>query len=569
MRRFHAISLLILLITVTSVFSLSFENSIEEYKAYIEGYQNEETEFNDEFDFMSIYRKYSLAISGGVKSDQHHYDVNVLLEEIFNEYRTGDPAEDITLAAFFAYVSADLFGDTFNITVLNKFPPFYKAYNEYVQSVKNYANAYFAQWIGYAVGLVSEPPDDLFDVEKSAQRLRMRLTLDFEYNEEMHEILMENIDESTQDKLDDAINRVKGELRKDPDERTLERSINRYSIAVFSEVIDKVNAQKDAISDLFIKNAPRNTNWWILRFLVYIGLFVIALKIKRILPFMLSGIILFDAFFLIISGNLARSDIEALIYGMISIMFFAFALILYLSSFFRKEKNFRLIGMHTVLIVIVLLLYLIPMFISPEVMKMDENTAFYESPSYEALKDDVIGWEFSYLNEPFVEYNNTNLTAQQADEELVQRYKKVIGYAGDPFKAAVNEFMEGKLAEERHVELNEIANLVSNYNPEVKSPNIQMYNTTSGAVILMFITLICSIIIVLKPKVFESILFLTVVLFFSVFFLFQNAYYFIVEKGFPLIHYEQVSPNYLLLIGIMILTVFSIYLFFKTERKDS
>ena len=152
---------------------------------------------------------------------------------------------------------------------------------------------------------------------------------------------------------------------------------------------------------------------------------------------------------------------------------------------------------------------------------------------------------------------------------LVQRYKKVIGYAGDPFKAAVNEFMEGKLAEERHVELNEIANLVSNYNPEVKSPNIQMYNTTSGAVILMFITLICSIIIVLKPKVFESILFLTVVLFFSVFFLFQNAYYFIVEKGFPLIHYEQVSPNYLLLIGIMILTVFSIYLFFKTERKDS
>jgi cation transport ATPase len=209
------------------------------------------------------------------------------------------------------------------------------------------------------------------------------------------------------------------------------------------------------------------------------------------------------------------------------------------------------------------------MFISPEVMKMDENKAFYESPAYEALKDDVIGWELSYLNEPFVEYNNTNLTAQQADEELVQRYKKVIDYAGDPFKQSVNEFMEGKLAEERYKELTEIAGLVSNYDPEVKSPNIQMYNTTSGAVILMYVTLICSMIMVLKPKVFESILYMTVVLFFTIFFLFQNAYYFIVEKGFPLIHYEQVSPNYLLLIVVMILSVLSIYLFFKTERKDS
>jgi hypothetical protein len=569
MRRFQAISLLILLITVTSVFSLSFDNSIEEFKTYIEDYQNEESKFAHEFDFMSIYRKYSLVICGGVKSDQHDYEVNDLLEEIFNEYRTGDPEEDITLAAFFAYVSADLFGDTFNITALNKFPPFYKAYNEYVQSVKNYANQYFAQWIGYAIGLVSEPPDDLFDVERSSQRLRMRLTLDYDYNEELHQILKENIDTTTQEKLNEAINKVKGELRKDPDERTLERAINRYSIAIFSSVIDNINKQKDAISDLFIKNAPRNTNWWIFRFLVYIGLFIIALKIKKIMPFMLSGIIIFDAFFLIISRNLARSDIEALIYGMISIMFFAFALILYFSSFFSKVKNKRLIGIHTILIIIVLMMYLTPMFISPEVMKMDENKAFYESPAYEALKDDVIGWELSYLNEPFVEYNNTNLTAQQADEELVQRYKKVIDYAGDPFKQSVNEFMEGKLAEERYKELTEIAGLVSNYDPEVKSPNIQMYNTTSGAVILMYVTLICSMIMVLKPKVFESILYMTVVLFFNVFFLFQNAYYFIVEKGFPLIHYEQVSPNYLLLIVVMILSVLSIYLFFKTERKDS
>ncbi|MEA1885316.1 MAG: hypothetical protein U9N62_12490 [Thermotogota bacterium] len=569
MRRFHAISLLVLLVAVTSVFSLSFDNSIEEFKTYIEHYQNEESKFAPEFDFMSIYRKYSLAICGGVKSDQHDYDVNDLLEEIYNEYKTGVPEEDITLAAFFAYVSADLFGDTFDITVLNKFPPFYKAYNEYVQSVKNYANEYFAQWIGYAIGLVSEPPDDLFDVERSSQRLRMRLTLDYEYNEELHKILEENIDAATQEKLNDAINKIKGELRRDPDERTLERAINRYSIAIFSSVIDNINDQKDIISDLFIENAPRETNWWILRFLVYTGLFLIALKIKKILPFMLSAIIIFDAFFLILSGNLARSDIEALIYGMISIMFFAFALILYSSSFFNKAKNMRLIGTHAILIIIVLMLYLIPMFISPEVMKMDEYKAFYESPAYEALKDDVIGWEFSYLNEPFVEYNNTNLTAQKADEELVKRYKKVIGYAGKLFKESVNEFMEGKLADERYKELTEIAGLVPNYDPETKSPNIQMYNTTSGAVILMFITLICSIIIVLKPKVFESILYMSVVLFFSVFFLFQNAHYFIVEKGFPLIHYEQVSPSYLLLIGVIILSVLSIYLFFKTEGKDS
>jgi len=570
MRRFHAISLLIFLITATSIFSLTFDDSIGEFNTYIENYQNEESKFAEEFDYMSIYRKYSLAICGGVKSDQHDYDVNDLLEEIYDEYKTGVPEENITLAAFFAYVSADLFGDTFNITVLNKFPPFYKAYNEYVQEVKNYANAYFSQWIGYAIGLVSEKPDDLFDVERSSQRLRMRLTLDFEYNEELHQILNENIDETTQEKLDEAIKKVEGELRRDPDERTLERSINRYAISVFSDVIDKITDQKDAISKVFIENAPGNANWWILRFLFYIALLIVAFKFKKTLPFAITAIIVFDAFFLILSGNLARSDIEALIYGMISIMFFAFAIILYFSSFFAKEKNMLLIGIHTLLIIMVLMLYLIPMFISPDVMKMDENPDFYASPSYKALKDDVIGWEMAYLNAPFVEFNNTNMTAEEAEKELVYRYKKVTDYSGEPFEESVDEFMAGKLAQERYADFDQLAQVVSDYEPEKKSPNINFYNTTSGAVVLMYLTLIVSILVVLKPKKFESLLYMYINLFFTVFFMFQNDYYFIVEKGFPLIHYENVTPNYMLLIGVMAISVLTIYLFHKkTDGKDS
>ena len=570
MRRFHAISLLILLISATLVFSLTFDDSINEFNTYIENYQNEESQFAEEFDYMSIYRKYSLAICGGVKSDQHDYDVNDLLEEIYDEYKTGVPEENITLAAFFAYVSADLFGDTFNITVLNKFPPFYKAYNEYVQKVKNYANAYFAQWIGYAIGLVSEKPDDLFDVERSSQRLRMRLSLDFERNEELHQIIKDNIDDTTQAKLDEAIKKVEGELRRDPDERALERAINRYSISVFADVIDKINTQKDAISDLFIKNAPGNANWWILRFLFYIPLLIIALKIKKILPYAVTAIIVFDAFFLIFSGNLARSDIEALIYGMISIMFFAFAVILYFSSFFSKEKNFLSLGIHTILIVMVLMFYLIPMFISPDVMKMDENPDFYESPSYKALLDDVIGWEMAYLNEPFVEFSNTNMTLEEAEKELIYRYKKVTDYSGEPFEESVDEFMEGKLSEESYSNFTELSEVVSTYEPEKKSPNINVYNTTSGAVILMYITLIVSILVVLKPRKFESILYMYISLFFTVFFMFQSDYYFIVEKGFPLIHYKNVTPNYLLLIGIMVMSVITIYLFHKkADSKDS
>ena len=567
MRRYHAISLLILLLVTTCVFSLNFDDSIGDFNAYIKDYENEESEFSEDFDFMSIYRKYSLAICGGVKSDEHNYDLNVLLEGIYNEHRTGNPENDITLAAFFAYVSADLFGESFNITVLNKFPPFYKAYNEYVQEVRNYANAYFSQWIGYAIGLISEKPDDSFEVERSSQRLRLRLTLDYQYNEELDQMIRESFDEQTAVKLNDAIKKVKAELRNEPDERTLERTINRYSMAIFADAIDQINRQKDTVSELFINSVPKGTNWWILRFLVYIVLLMIALKLKKYLPFIASAIIVFDAFFLIISGNLAYSDIEALIYGIISIMFFAFAIILYLGSFFNKERNMKLIGLHTILIAIVLMLYLIPMFISPQVMKMDENPAFYQSASYEALKDDLIGWEKAYLNEPFVEFNNMNLTVQEADSMLVNRYNKVMSYAGEPLAQSVKALIKQKLSEEKYSEFKELSTLIQKSDQQVKSPNVHMYNTTSGAVILMYITLICAVLIVMKPKPMTSVLFMVVILFFTAYFMFQNAYYFIVEKGFPLIHYRHVSPNYALLIGIMALSVISIYLFLKVNRK--
>jgi len=567
MRRYHAISLLILLLATTFVFSLNFDDSIEDFNVYIEDYQNEQSEFSDDFDFMSIYRKYSLAICGGVKNDQHNYDLDVLLEGIYNENRTGNPEKDITLAAFFAYVSADLFGDPFNITVLNKFPPFYKAYNEYVQEVRNYANAYFSQWIGYAIGLVSDKPDDSFEVERSSQRLKLRLTLDYQYDEELDQIIRENFDEQTAAKLDDAIKKVQAELRKEPDERTLERTINRYSMAIFADAIDQINRQKDAISELFITNVPNRNNWWILRFLMYIVLLLVALKVKKILPFIISAIIIFDAFFLIISGNLAHSDIEALIYGIISIMFFAFAIILYLSSFFNKEKNLKLMGLHMILIVIVLMLYLIPMFISPQVMKMDENPAFYQSASYEALKDDLLGWEMAYLNEPFVEFNNLNLTAQEADGLFVKRYEKVMNYAGDLLAQSVDEFVKQKQSDATYSSFKELSTLKQNEDRKVKSPNIMMYNTTSGAVILMYVTLICAMLVVIKPKPMASVLYMVVMVFFTMYFMFQNAYYFIVEKGFPLIHYQNVTPNFALLIGVLALSVISIYLFLKINRK--
>jgi len=71
----------------------------------------------------------------------------------------------------------------------------------------------------------------------------------------------------------------------------------------------------------------------------------------------------------------------------------------------------------------------------------------------------------------------------------------------------------------------------------------------------------------MKPKPMTSVLLMVVILFFAVYFMFQNAYYFIVEKGFPLIHYRNVSPNYALLIGIMALSVISIYLLLKVNRK--
>ncbi|HPR95964.1 MAG TPA: hypothetical protein PK466_06515 [Thermotogota bacterium] len=570
MRRFHLILIGILFVLVLNLFAVNFDAAVNNFKTLVNEYENGESRYKQEFDYMSVYKKYSLDIVGGVKNDSHYYDLDILLEDLYNNSTSGNPTEDISLAAFFAYVSSDLFDNSFDITVLNSFPPYYKSFSNYVQEIKDYSSDYFAQWIGYAIGLVSEMPDDLFDVEKSATRLRLRLKLDYEQDPELMAIIEDNTNEDIHNRLDTAIKNVKNDLKKNDDEKSVERSIKKNSLYVFAEVIEEINKEKEIISDGFIKNSPSSFNIWLLRFVVYLLILMLFIRNKKLLPYIFASIVIFDALYLFLTGNLILSDVEALIYGTIAVMTFCFAIIMYLSKIFRKRYDKNTFLVSTLLIAVIGLLYFVPVFSSPETLLMDNIEGFYSSTSYEALKDDLFIWEHSYLNDVFVEYDNSNISLEKADDLLTERYNHVVKYSGTLLKSEIDQYLNSKIALEKYSSFDDLkAAIASEVNPA--APSIMLYNTLTGSVIIMYLTFLAAIIIISGNSFVLGTVNLVVMAFLTLWFIFRGifsgTFTFIIEKGFPLISNQRVAPNYLLLFSCLILLLICLLLIVKGRNN--
>lgn len=567
MRRYRLILIVMLFGFVFNLFAINFDSAVDNFKTLVHEYDAGESRYQHEFDYMSIYRKYTLTIVGGVKNDSHYYDLNILLEDLFEESKSGNPTDDISLAAFLAYVSADLFDNNFDITILNSFPPYYKSFNNYVQEIKDYTSDYFAQWIGYAIGLVSAKPDDLFDIEKSSSRLRLRLKLDYEENLALKAIIEENINAEIEERLTTAIKNVQNDIRRNDDERSVERSIKKNSIFVFSEVIDEINREKEMISNAFIDNSTRTYNIWLLRFLLYAALILLFMKQKKRLPFIFAGIVIADALYLFITGSLILSDVESLIYGTLSIMTFCFALIIFISKILKKSHSKNTFIISSLLIIFVAILYFVPAFTSPDTLKIDNIEGFYGSPSYEALKDDIFIWNQSYFGEIFTEFDNSNVSVEEADNMLTKRYHHAVKFSGSFMKEEIDNFIVEKTAVEKYSKFEKLKSAL-NATVEFSAPSIMLYNTLTGSVIIMFITLIVSFMLLSDGSGLSYKLNLTLITFLYVWFIlrgvFMKQFTFVVEKGFPLIYNQQATPDLLFVLsGLTILII----CFFVDRKK--
>jgi hypothetical protein len=247
-------------------------------------------------------------------------------------------------------------------------------------------------------------------------------------------------------------------------------------------------------------------------------------------------------------------------------MFFAFAIIMYSTSLLKKERDGTKILINTIMILLVLLLYMVPVFTSHDTLMMDNIDGFYVSPSYEALKDDLFIWEKSYFRETLIEYDNLNMTAEKADELLEKKYLKTVRFAGKNLKEDLDIFIKETLSNEKYASFNRLKSAVNTENVKTIAPSIKIYNTWTGSVVIMYLTLLSAIIIISKGSFILYILNFSLMIFHLCWFTFKTSYTFTVEKGFPLIYNQKASPNYLLLIVAFLVLFITLYVVIKNHK---
>ena len=144
------------------IWGISFDESLERFEEWIAQPQDQSNQIFEAINDISVYRKYRLAMIGPIRDDERFYDVNKLLELVFDNIKTGDINEDLSLAAYLAYLSASLFNGDLTVGGLNSFAPYYTTYNQANTQLRDTAVQYFSHWIGYGVGIVSLPLMSVF-----------------------------------------------------------------------------------------------------------------------------------------------------------------------------------------------------------------------------------------------------------------------------------------------------------------------------------------------------------------------------------------------------------------------
>ena len=107
------------------IWGISFDESLERFEEWIAQPQDQSNQIFEAINDISVYRKYRLAMIGPIRDDERFYDVNKLLELVFDNIKTGDINEDLSLAAYLAYLSASLFNGDLTVGGLNSFAPYY------------------------------------------------------------------------------------------------------------------------------------------------------------------------------------------------------------------------------------------------------------------------------------------------------------------------------------------------------------------------------------------------------------------------------------------------------------
>ncbi len=563
------------MIVVVLFCSLGYANwwdeSIEQYQSYLHDYHYGTSALQEEIELMSIFRFYRLHMIGGVKNDDRFYDVPILMERVFQEYKTDDFLGDLALSAFLSYVVSDLFDRPYIVEEIKRFRSFNNTHNAYVNSIREEAVSYFQIWIAHSLGIVPEPPDELFSVAFRDPPLRSRISISYNPDPLLYETISAFFDEPiVQQRLDEAIRRTitdSGARLTDDQMRTL---IRRNALFTAAPLVDLAASGLSDIAREFVGVTPESDNFWLWRWLIYgISFFMAFLLKKRLM--VLIGIIATELILLAITQNIFYSPIDSLIWGLMAIALFLFALGIHLSKFIRKKTrtSFQLIAMLGFFGI--LFMSFCPVISNPEGLRMNEVEGFHESRYYPILADELYIWTRSHIAKVFLDYDNRTISAQEAGTQLSSRIRNVVPYASETLRKDLGLYLTGRLENPVYHPFREQAMTAWEEAQAfpVQAPNLYIWQITSLGSFWVFATFLVSLFMILpffrwKSQIMSILFTLSLILPFLI-----NRHNLQVETGYPIIPIERYSWNlWVFIIGAGMILL-SFFLSSKHQRRDN
>jgi len=371
-------------------------------------------------------------------------------------------------------------------------------------------------------------------------------------------------------RLTEAIKKVSEDIAARKSETEIQKQIKRNAVYVTSPVSDKLIAEQFKTAERFVSNTPETFNILILRFFVYLGVFIYFFKKTKVRNFIYSGVFLFEFFFLIFSNNLIKSDLESLIYGVATIMGFAFSIVLTVSRVLNKKQR-DLKSLSSVFMTLaVISLFLFPSFISPENLKMEKYVKFDGTKYYDVLEEELTGWTKGFLVSPFTDFRNNPQDVSGAINRISSNFSKAISFSDDYLRTGITDYLNLRLSEPLNSPLRQgVMEKVEKalLKPSI-SPSVYMFQTEKGLVILIFITLISCYLIIKRPGKNGYLFGMIFLIAAELYFIIPKTILLLVEKGYPIISVSISSPNIFLLVCFIVLLFLSLFLNFKkTVRR--
>ncbi|HPE69334.1 MAG TPA: hypothetical protein P5560_02860 [Thermotogota bacterium] len=550
--------LFFLFLLILSGFSLAnpFEESTEVFIQLVDEYRKGEGPVIHELELMSLYRKYRLAFMGGVQNEEKFFDVDKLLEAVFEKYQKGDFTYDLAFAAFLGYVSSGLFNVSFDVMRLNQFPPFYKTFHSFGETIRNEAIGFFSLWIGYGIGLVEEKPEGDFPIEAPVQRLRIRYRLSFTPDPDVFPLLLDSITPEVRERLLEAVKRVQREISSSTTPETLQTLIRRNALYAAFPITESMTNEQENTAKLFSRAAESLGSLFWIRFPLFLVLLAFTWFFKRPWFSKLLGLVfLFEVVALLFSRGLFLSPVDSTLYGLLSWSLFGFAILLFLGRLFNPKIRSRIEVAHLFLLLFVLSLFLLPVFHSPKALLMDENPDFYGSPFYSFLQEELFGWEKAYLVDPLNHLNRQGKLQESSVVALEKRFQKVLGFSGQTLRQDIQAFLPAMLARPV-VSANSALNIPARLENVVQqalseppsAPNVRFFQTQKGGW-LSFVAMVgVSCIVILRLRAKTLLLCFLGLALVPILFLPWGTFYIFVEEGFDFIRVGSLPPFWLFLL---------------------